>query len=62
MGGANTLAYYDTATITVVISFIIQALGAEFKTFHMLHWLIKWQKNFRVCPWLAFPGYCDVTL
>ncbi len=25
---ANTLAYYDTATITVVKSFIVQARGA----------------------------------
>jgi hypothetical protein len=26
---ANTLAYYDTATITAVISFILQALGGQ---------------------------------
>ncbi len=26
---ANTLAYYDTATITAIKSFIVQALGAN---------------------------------
>jgi hypothetical protein len=30
---ANTLAYYDTATITAVKSFIVQALGHLYKTF-----------------------------
>ncbi len=29
---ANTLAYYDTATITAVKSFIVQAPGEEFVT------------------------------
>ncbi len=32
---ANTLAYYDTATITAVKSFIVQAPGGEInKTFY----------------------------
>ncbi len=30
---ANTLAYYDTATITTVKSFIVQAPGSEGKIF-----------------------------
>ncbi len=29
---ANTLAYYDTARITAVKSFIVQAAGANFIT------------------------------
>ncbi len=31
MAVANTVAYYDTATITAVTSFIVQALGPSLK-------------------------------
>jgi hypothetical protein len=33
---ANTLAYYDVATITAVKSFVAQDLGAAFTTLHFL--------------------------
>jgi hypothetical protein len=32
----NTLAYYGTLLITVIKSFIVQALGAVIKTLHFL--------------------------
>jgi hypothetical protein len=45
---ANTLAYYDTATITAVKSFIVQAQGVEFllyrnfkKPFFCSNFLVK---------------------
>jgi hypothetical protein len=37
MAVVNTLAYYDTATITVVKGFIVQHTGDVFTTLHFLH-------------------------
>jgi hypothetical protein len=36
MEGANTLAYYNTATITAVKSFIVQTPGVHFIISHLI--------------------------
>ncbi len=41
---ANTLAYYDTATITAVKSFIVQAPGPKFDGSNPLQ--VKWGNKF----------------
>ncbi len=42
MAVANALAYYDTATITAVISFIVQRLGENGrKTSAKFKWPVK---------------------
>jgi hypothetical protein len=47
---ANTLDYYDTATITAVKSFIVQAPGPDVTKLFFLNlriFVIRWS----VCPW-----------
>ena len=50
---ANTLAYYDTATITAVKSFIVQAPGANvIKLFTMVIY----------CHSMVIPSFCVIKL
>ncbi len=49
---ANTLAYYDMATIAAVKSFIVQALGV-IPTLHFLRNLQMGSMCSSVSPWLA---------
>ena len=50
---ANTLAYYDTATITAVKSFIVQAPGAN---------VIKLFTAVIYCHSMVIPSFCVIKL
>ncbi len=53
MEKTNTLAYYDTATITAVKSFIVQATGPyPIKPFTVV--IYEFSISLSVCPWQAF--------
>jgi hypothetical protein len=51
---ANTLAYYDTATITAVKSFIVQAPGLEIlqKPHPVIRWLPWKEEESKSLTWL----------
>jgi hypothetical protein len=58
----NTLAYYNTATITSVKGFIVQAPGVEFTAYHFLRNLRMGLISLCISHWQYFPGQYNATL
>ncbi len=56
------LAYCTVELITAVKSFMLQDPSALFTTLNFLCILEIGTMSYNVCPWQAFPAYCDETL